>query len=88
MYPDLDQENYLNTNFAYPDYATNIFMVPKRKEYCWANFLFYILNPSENLQERTDLFTDYSPSNSLKYELSKKFTIKNNNFYKTKMTRK
>ena len=74
---DFNVDKYFNTKFEGPDYDTNEFMVPKRDKYCWANFLQYVLNSKQNLIDSKYLFTDYVPSNSLKYELSKKYTIKN-----------
>jgi len=85
---DFNVDKYFNTKFEGPDYNTNEFMVPKRDKYCWANFLQYVLNSKQNLIDSKYLFTDYVPSNSLKYELSKKYTIKNGRFYKKAMSRK
>lgn len=81
-------EKYFNSNFEEPDYNSNIFMVPKHKRYCWANFLHYILNSKDNIDENQFLFTDYRPSNSLKYELSKIYKMRNSKFYQTNENRK
>lgn len=85
---NLNVPEYFNTNFEGPDYDTNEYMVPKREKYCWANFLQYMLNSKQNMIESEFLFTDYVPSNSLKYELSKRYGSKNGRFYNTKFTRR
>lgn len=62
------------------DFETDYYYVAKMKNYCLANFLFYVLNTENYKVPKNYLFMDYSPKSALKYKLQKQYKVVNRHF--------
>jgi hypothetical protein len=83
----INTEKYFDATFESPDYDTDAYFVPKQRKYCLANFLYTLMNKKENLSTRR-LFFDYVPSNALKQELQKTYTLANKDIYETYVSKR
>ena len=75
---------YLNHYVSPPDPSFDLFYIPRRNNYCQANFLYTVLNPDFNFNSENYIFMDIPNSDKLKKKLSMRFDFLNTAVHRRK----
>jgi hypothetical protein len=75
---------YLNHYVSPPDSSFDLFYIPRRNNYCQANYLYTVLNPDYNFSSENYIFMDIPNSDKLKKKLSTRFDFLNTAVHRRK----